>query len=133
MKVRLFRRSRRVSERGEGQTQLIVTLSIVGLLAFVAIKVVPVYWQEKNVKYELEELNRKVSVGSKGYIKDEEIRDAGKRMLDGNQVPEDAKFDVVKSGGTVTSKVIYTVPIEFYVYTYNWEVNLEVKDATGRY
>ncbi len=133
MKVRLFRRSRRVSERGEGQTQLIVTLSIVGLLAFVAIKVVPVYWQEKNVKYELEELNRKVSVGSKGYIKDEEIRDAGKKMLDGNQVPEDVKFEVVKSGGTVTSKVIYTVPIEFYVYTYNWEVNLEVKDATGRY
>lgn len=133
MKIRLFGRSRRFSERGEGQTQLIVTLAIVGLLGFIAVKVVPVYWQEKNVKYELEELNRKISIGSKGTQKDEEIRDAGKKVLNDNQCPEDAKFEVNKAGGSVTSKISYTVPIEFYVYTYNWEVNLEVKDATGRY
>lgn len=133
MKIRLFRRSRRFSERGEGQTQLIVTLAIVGLLGFVAVKVVPVYWQEKNVKYELEELNRKVSIGSKGFQKDEEVQAGGKKILNDNLCPEDAKFEVTKGGGTVTSKISYTVPIEFYVYTYNWEVSLEVKDATGRY
>lgn len=133
MKIRLFRRSRRFSERGEGQTQLIVTLAIVGLIGFIAVKVVPVYWQEKNVKYELEELNRKVGIGAKGAQKDDEIQAAGKKILNDNQAPEDAKFECTKGGGTVTSRIIYTVPIEFYVYTWNWEVNLEVKDATGRY
>lgn len=133
MSSRLFRRFRHVSERGEGQTQLIITLAVIGLLVFVGIKAGPVYWQEKNIKYDMEELTRKAGIGSVGFQKDDQIQREAKKILNTHQAPDDAKFECVKSGGTVTTKVSYMVPIEFYVYTWNYEVNLEMKDALGRF
>ncbi len=132
MKFRLFRGSRRVGERGEGQTQLIVTLTIIGLIGFVAYKIVPVYWQDQNVKYEVQEINRKVSIGSPKFQKDEEIKDQIRKMLDENQVPADAKFSCTKAAGSAVTTVSYTTPIEFYVYTYNWETSIEAKDGLAR-
>jgi hypothetical protein len=133
MSSRLFRRFRHVSERGEGQTQLIVTLSIIALIAFVGIKAGPVYWQEKNIKYDMEELTRKAGIGSMGFQRDDQIQKEAKKILNSNQAPDDTKFECTKSGGTITTKVSYMVPIEFYVYTWNYEVNLEIKDAIGKY
>lgn len=123
-------RPARTAERGEGQAQLIVVLTVVAIIGFILFKTLPVYWREQNVKNELTEMARKYAIGAKGYENEKQLENEWKKISDEFQVPEEAKFTSKRQGGKVTLNVQYTEPINFLVYTYNWEVNAEVSDAS---
>ncbi|MDW8218374.1 MAG: hypothetical protein RML57_12355 [Acidobacteriota bacterium] len=127
------RRRSSTTERGEGQAQLIGVLAVVAIIGFILFKTLPVYWREQNVKNELAEMARKYAIGARGYTNEKELETQWKKISDEFQVPEDAKFTSKRQGGKVILNVQYTEPINFLVYTYNWEVNAEASDATGRY
>ncbi len=132
-KLSILRRPIRAAERGEGQGQLIAVVSVVALAGFIAFKIMPVYWREQNVKNELVDMARKSAIGAKGYLTDKELESQWAKISNEFQVPEEAKFIVKQQSGKVTLTVQYTEPINFLVYTYNWEVNAEASDTRGRY
>jgi len=129
----VLRRPVRTTERGEGYGQLIAVLAVVATIGFILFKTLPAYWREQNVKNELAELARKYAIGAKGYITEKELENQWLKISNEFNVPEEAKFTVNRQGGKVTLKVQYTEPINFLVYTYDWEVNAEASDSTGRY
>ncbi len=123
----------RKNERGDAQAQFFGVLAVVAIIGFILFKILPVYWREQNVKNELAELARKHAIGAKGFITEKELETQWSKISNEFQVPEDAKFTLKRQGGKVILNVQYTEPINFFVYTYNWEVNAEASDATGRY
>lgn len=130
---RRLERPARTAERGEGQAQLIGVLTVVAIIGFILFKTLPVYWREQNVKNELADMARKHAIGAKGFLTEKELENEWKKISNEFQVPEEAKFTSKRQGGKVILNVQYTEPINFLVYTYNWEVNAEVSEATGRY
>jgi|GEM_PF-1303030 hypothetical protein len=123
----------RAAERGEGYGQLIFVLAVVAIIGFVLFKTLPVYWREQNVKNELTDMARKYAIGAKGFTTEKELETQWSKIRNEFDVPEEAKFTANRQGGKVTLKVQYTEPINFLVYTYNWEVNAEASDSIGRY
>ena len=129
----VLRRLVRTTERGEGQGQLIAVLAVVAIIGFVIFKTLPVYWREQNVKNELTDMARKFAIGAKGFATEKELETQWAKIRNEFDVPEEAKFTANRQGGKVILKVQYTEPINFLVYTYDWEVNAEASDSIGRY
>lgn len=129
----MLRRPARTAERGEGQGQLIAVVTIVAIIGFIIFKTLPVYWREQNVKNELADMARKFAIGAKGFASEKELESQWQKISNEFNVPEEAKFTANRQGGKVILKVQYTEPINFLVYTYDWEVNAEASDSVGRY
>ncbi|MGQ9898094.1 MAG: hypothetical protein ACUVR8_11130 [Acidobacteriota bacterium] len=129
----VLRRPVRTTERGEGQGQLIAVVTTVAIIGFIIFKTLPVYWREQNVKNELADMARKFAIGAKGFATEKELENQWVKISNEFNVPEEAKFTANRQGGKVILKVQYTEPINFLVYTYDWEVNAEASDSTGRY
>jgi hypothetical protein len=129
----VLRRPVRATERGEGQGQLIAVVTIVAIIGFIIFKTLPVYWREQNVRNELTEMARKFAIGAKGFATEKELENQWLKISNEFDVPQEAKFTADRQGGKVILKVQYTEPINFLVYTYDWEVNAEASDSIGRY
>ncbi|WP_058867385.1 hypothetical protein [Chloracidobacterium thermophilum] len=129
----VLRRPVRATERGEGQGQLIAVVTIVAIIGFIIFKTLPVYWREQNVRNELTDMARKYAIGAKGFATEKELEGQWLKISNEFNVPQEAKFTADRQGGKVILKVQYTEPINYLVYTYDWEVNAEASDSIGRY
>ncbi len=129
----VLRRPVRAAERGEGQGQLIAVVTIVAIIGFIIFKTLPVYWREQNVRNELTDMARKYAIGAKGFATEKELESQWLKISNEFNVPQEAKFTADRQGGKVILKVQYTEPINYLVYTYDWEVNAEASDSIGRY
>ncbi len=129
----VLRRPVRATERGEGQGQLIAVVTIVAIIGFIIFKTLPVYWREQNVRNELTDMARKYAIGAKGFTTEKELEGQWLKISNEFNVPQEAKFTADRQGGKVILKVQYTEPINYLVYTYDWEVNAEASDSIGRY
>jgi hypothetical protein len=130
---RIFSPHPRRAQRGEGRAQFIITLAVIGTLIFVGYKTLPVYWQEKNFQYEIEDLTRKAAIRSKGYENPKKVQEQFERTRNQFEVPVEAQFGFEDKGGVMRTTVNYTVPIDFFVYTYDWTVKIEVKENSEKY
>jgi hypothetical protein len=117
-----MRMSRR--ERGEGKLGCLVGLILLGLAIFVAWKMIP-------VKVKAAELRQTVvdEAKSAGTHNDERIRAAILAKAREDNLPvTDENITIVRSAGEITVTVVYTVPIVFPGYTYNWHLEHEAKN-----
>jgi len=117
-----MRKSRR--ERGEGRFGCLVGLILLGLAIFVAWKMIP-------VKVKAAELRQTVvdEAKSAGTHNDERIRAAILAKANEDNLPVTAdNIKIVRANGEITVTVVYTVPIVFPGYTYNWHLEHEAKN-----
>ena len=113
MLTRNIERSLR-SERGEGRLKAIVYFAILIGAIFVAVKVVPVYVAEYQLKDKITEQARFAVVNR---MNDDQIKDSIFRTIQDLDIP--AKRDDVKVANTnhgIAISVNYTVPVDFLVY-----------------
>lgn len=113
MLTRNIERSLR-SERGEGRLKAIVYFAILIGAVFVAVKVVPVYVAEYQLKDKITEQARFAVVNR---MNDDQIKDSIFRTIQDLDIP--AKRDDVKVANTnhgIAISVNYTVPVDFLVY-----------------
>jgi len=102
------------SERGEGRLKAIVYFAILIGAVFVAVKVVPVYVAEYQLKDKITEQARFAVVNR---MNDDQIKDSIFRTIQDLDIP--AKRDDVKVANTnhgIAISVNYTVPVDFLVY-----------------
>lgn len=105
-------------EKGEGNFGCLVGLIILAIALFIAWKMIP-------VKVKAAEIRQTVvdEAKSAGTHNDGRIREAilAKAREDNMPISEN-DISISRSAGEITVVVIYTVPIEFPGYTYQWHI-----------
>ncbi len=109
-------------ERGEGRAGCFFWTAILVIMVMIAFKAVP-------VQLAVMELKDKMKEAAQLRARDS-ARQIEKFILDRCielELPASAKdIDVKKAAGRIRMKVDFTVPIDFYVYTYDWDVNIDM-------
>lgn len=111
--TRKFEKSLR-PQRGEGRLKAIIYFGILIAAVFVAVKVVPVYVAEYQLKDKITEQARFAVVNR---LTEDQIKDSIFRTIQDLDIP--AKRDDVKVANTnrgIQISVSYTVPVDFLVY-----------------
>jgi cell division protein FtsL len=102
------------SQRGEGRLKAIIYLAILIAAVLVAVKVVPVYVAEYQLKDKITEQAR-FAVANR--YTDDQVRDSIFRTIQDLDIPakkEDVKVAATNHG--ISISVSYSVPVDFYVY-----------------
>ncbi|HXH37573.1 MAG TPA: hypothetical protein VNN08_03020 [Thermoanaerobaculia bacterium] len=111
-------------ERGETQFGCLIGLILLGLAIFVAWKMIP-------AKVKAAELRQTVvdEAKSAGTHNDERIRAAILAKAREENLPvTDDSITIARSNSEITVTVVYTIPIVFPGYTYNWHLEHEAKN-----
>lgn len=112
----------RRGERGEGRAGCVFWALVLATAVLVAVKVVPVQMSVMKLKDYMEEAAQlRANESDRGIEKF--IVDRA-RELDLPVGPKDV--EVKKGGGRVQMEVAFTVPLDFYVFTKNWDIEIKM-------
>jgi hypothetical protein len=112
-------RNARAGERGAISIKALLMLFAVGVVAFVIIKFVPVYVEQRKLMWDVEELARIAAVRN---WKEDKIEPEVKKIRGTYDLP-DGSINVVKHDRDVQIKVGYIRAIDLVVTTYDWKVD----------
>jgi hypothetical protein len=115
----------RAGERGAISIKVAVMLFIAAAVVFAVIKVAPVYVEERDVLYRVDELARIAAV--RGW-KEDRINQDIEKLRNEFELPEKS-ITLVPDQKTIKISVGYTRPVNLLVTTYDWKVEYT---ATGK-
>src|SRR6185295_10173390 len=107
-------------ERGAVSIKVLFILTLLGVAAFVVIKIAPVYIDERQVTYRVEDLANKSAVRN---TKEEDIKKAIEVIKREYSLPENSINLVSREAGRVQISITYQRDVDFLVTTYQWKVN----------
>lgn len=106
--------ARRRCERGEGKLKTVITLAIVVLAIYSAVKVVPIYVSEYELSDKMQEQARYAVVNR--YTEDQ-IRDNIFKVIQDLDIPAKREsIKVVSTNSLVRISLEYTVPVDLLFY-----------------
>jgi Flp pilus assembly protein TadG len=111
------------NERGAVKIQTVVILLLVLIVAFVAIKITPVYVEQQKVIHEVDELARISAV--RNYKEDKVAREVTKLVGDFGLSEDNISFNIKDRRVKIT--VNYKREIDLLVTNYTWQVAHEVE------
>ena len=114
---------RRPGERGAISIKTLLALVLVAVAALVVIKVAPVYIDERQVIYKVDDLANKSAVRN---TKEADINKAIEAIQKEYDLPENSINLVSREAGRVQISVSYQRSIDFLVTTYQWKVDHKV-------
>ena len=109
----------RSGERGAISIKVLLILILIGMAAFVVIKVAPVYIDERQVTYKVDDLANKSAVRNS---KEDQIHKAIEVIRKEYDLPEDSITLVSREQGKVQISINYQKDIDLLVTTYQWRV-----------
>lgn len=110
----------RAGERGAVSIKNLLTFLLLGLVVFAAVKVVPVYTEQRQVVYDVDDLANKAAVRN---LKEDEVKKAIIALCSKYSLPEGSiKLDSLGDNKARIS-LGYTKAVDFLVTTYDWKVN----------
>ncbi|HKQ07267.1 MAG TPA: hypothetical protein VJ464_19230 [Blastocatellia bacterium] len=112
-------RESRARERGAVSIKTIVILFVLFCAAFLMLKLVPVYVEQRKVIFDVEELARIATVRS---FKDERIVPEITKIRSTYELPEGSINLMQRVGPGVQIGVNYTRSVDLLVTTYSWKV-----------
>jgi hypothetical protein len=112
-------RESRARERGAVSIKTIVILFVLFCAAFLVLKLVPVYVEQRKVIFDVEELARIATVRS---FKDERIVPEITKIRSTYELPEGSINLLERVGPGVQIGVNYTRSVDLLVTTYSWKV-----------
>lgn len=110
----------RPGERGAVSVKVLFFLGIIAVVAFLAIKIAPVYIEQQSVLHDVNELARIASI--RGW-KEEKINNDIKRIKADYNLPDSGVNYVANGDKTVQISVSYQRTIDLLVTTYAWRVD----------
>lgn len=110
----------RPRERGAISIKVLLALVMVGIAAFTVIKVAPVYIDERQLKFKVDDLTNKSAVRNS---KEEDINKAIAAIRKEYSLPENSINIVSREPGRVNISLTYQKDIDLLVTTYQWKVN----------
>jgi hypothetical protein len=116
----------RAGERGAVSIKTLFTFVAVGVVVFAAIKFIPVYTEQRQIIYDVDEMAQKASVRS---LKEDDVKKAIEALRIKYELPEGSiKLDSFAQN-KVQISLGYTRVIDLLVTSYNWPV---VYTANGK-
>jgi hypothetical protein len=115
----------RAGERGAINIKVALTLFIMSALVFALIKLIPVYVEQRDVIYRVDELARIAAVRN---YKEERINEDIEKLRSEFDLPEKS-ISLVPGQKPLKITIVYTRPVNLLVTTYDWKVE---HTATGR-
>ena len=109
----------RSGERGAISIKVLLILTLIGIAAFVVIKIAPVYIDERQVTYKVDDLANKSAVRNS---KEDQIYKAIEVIRKEYDLPEDSITLVSREQGRVQISINYQKDIDLLVTTYQWRV-----------
>lgn len=110
----------RAGERGAITIKTAFTFVLAGIVAFLLIKVGPIYVEERGLKIEVDELARISAVRN---LKKEEIQKGMDKLRADYDLPSGSLNLVSLGAERAQITVKYTRSIDFLVYKYDWNVD----------
>jgi hypothetical protein len=113
----------RPRERGAISIKVLLTLILIGITAFIVIKIAPVYIDERQLAYKVDDLANKSAVRN---TKEDDIKKAIEVIRKEYDLPEDSISLVHREAGKIQISINYQKDIDFLVTTYQRKVNYMV-------
>lgn len=110
----------RPQERGAISIKVLLALVLVGIAAFLVIKIAPVYVNERQVTFKVDDLANKSAVRNS---KEDVIKKAIEAIQKDYDLPENSINLVSREAGRVQISLSYQKDIDLLVTTYQWKVN----------
>ena len=110
----------RPQERGAISIKVLLALVLLGIAAFLVIKIAPVYVNERQVTFKVDDLANKSAVRNS---KEDIIKKAIEAIQKEYDLPENSINLVSRELGKVQISISYQKDIDFLVTTYQWKVN----------
>lgn len=109
-------------EKGAVSIKSLLVFAFVIVVLVAAIKIVPVYVEEQQIFHDTDELARKASLGLNAYNKDK-IQNDIQTLIREKELPEGSVSLVSQDPDRAEISIKYTRSIDFFVTTYNWDVD----------
>ena len=113
-------------ERGAVSIKTLLTLAVIAVVAFLALKITPVYVEQQRLVHDVNELARIAAV--RGW-KEDRINQDIKRLTGEYSLPEDGINIIARNEKSVQIAISYQRVIDLLVTTYQWKVDYT---AVGR-
>ena len=123
-------RNKKAAERGGSKANLILTLFVLGIMAFVAIKICPVYFANYEFQDSIESESRFALTGYPKKTPDDVRNDVWSKAKDlGIPTQKDA-IKIAMDSGSVEIGVEYSVPIDLAVYQFTLQFHPHADNHT---
>ena len=109
----------RPSEFGAISIKAVLMLLLVAIVAFIVIKIAPVYVDERQLTYKVEDLANKSAVRNS---KEVDIKKAIEAIRVEYELPENSINLISREAGKVQISINYQRSIDLVVTTYQWKV-----------
>ena len=113
-----MKRGFRSSERGSSRLKFLLVMAIIGSLAFVGYKMIPILYQAYLFK---DLMQHNVDVAAAQGYQPVWVRDQLAKSLGEYHVPENALITPANRDGRLEVRVQYITPVEFPGYVYEYE------------
>lgn len=114
----------RAGERGAITIKTLLTFVLLAAIAFVVLKIAPVYIEERQLTVEVDELARISAVRN---YKEEEIKKGIEKLRVQYSLPEGSINLVAHAENSAHISLKYNKQIDFLVTSYNWQVDYTAK------
>jgi hypothetical protein len=123
-------RNKKAAERGGSKANLILTLLVLGIMGFVAIKICPVYFANYEFQDSIESESRFALTGYPKKTPDDVRNDVWNKAKDlGIPTQKDA-IKIAMDTGSVEIGVEYSVPIDLAVYQFTLQFHPHADNHT---
>jgi hypothetical protein len=123
-------RQKKTAERGGSKANLILTLFVLGIMGFVAIKICPVYFANYEFQDSIESESRFALTGYPKKTPDDVRNDVWNKAKDlGIPTQKDA-IKIAMDSGSVEIGVEYSVPIDLAVYQFTLQFHPHADNHT---
>ncbi|HXI90983.1 MAG TPA: hypothetical protein VNO24_13275 [Blastocatellia bacterium] len=113
----------RPRERGAISIKVLLTLILIGVAAFIVIKITPIYIDERQLAFKVDDLANKSAVRN---TKEVDINKAIELIRQEYELPENSISLVSREPGRIKISVNYQKDIDFLVTTYQRKVNYTI-------
>ena len=110
----------RPQERGAISIKALLIFVLLGVATFMVIKIAPVYIDERQVTFKVDDLANKSAVRNS---KEDDIKKAIEAIKKDYNLPENSINLVSREAGKVQISLSYQKDIDLLVTTYQWKVN----------
>jgi hypothetical protein len=110
----------RAGERGAVSIKTLLTFFIIIAVGFSAFKVLPIYTEQRQIIFDVDELANKAAIRN---LKEDEVKKAIESLRVRYNLPENSINLVTFGQNKMQISLAYTRPVDFFVTTYNWKVD----------
>lgn len=128
--TRAMSRNKKAAERGGSKANLILTILVLGIMGFVAVKICPVYFANYEFQDSIESESRFALTGYPKKTPDDVRNDVWNKAKDlGIPTQKDA-IKIAMDTGSVEIGVEYSVPIDLAVYQFTLQFHPHADNHT---